>query len=207
MRTPAYLAALLAFMLTGVAVGNDIVERQHRFDRSGIERLIIEQGVGSIRLEPADGDDVEVELRIEPQRNGGWFRRTPDVSNMDLQSGKRGDVLTLAFKERNVASHWVVRLPALTELVIDAGVGQVAGRLPSMTARINLGVGEVDIGVERNAVGAVDLSVGVGETRITGAVEEKQQRAFVSSQSSGRGDGANALWIKVGVGEVRVDLR
>jgi hypothetical protein len=208
MRTRAILAVLLLVALaTMMAAANDSVERLHSFDASGIERLTVEHGVGSILLVPADGGNIEVELRIEPQQNGGWFRRTPDVSDMDLESRMRGDRLTLSFKEKNVSSHWVIRLPALRELSMNTGVGEVSGRLPPMAATVHVGVGSVHLEAERATAGAIDLSAGVGDTRITGGAETEQRRAFVSSESSGRGDGENAIWIKVGVGDAAVQLR
>lgn len=205
-QTAAWLVALIG-SFAGTAAAQEAVHRSHSFDAEGVEHLRIEYRVGTISLEPADGNQIEVELRIEPKDGPGWFSRRPDLEDMDLAASTRTGRLTLSFQERNVSTHWVVRLPTLARLTIDAGVGAVQGRLPATDVEVHLGVGDVDLEMARSEAGRIELKAGVGDTSIDGAGSGSRTRAFVSSESSAEGSGPHPVRAAVGVGEVRVALR
>jgi hypothetical protein len=185
---------------TGAA---DEVQRSHRFDTTGIEHLHIEHRAGELILEPAPGNQIEVELRIEPMGD-----REVEVADLDLTSSVRGDRLTLSFGEEDVHSRMVVRVPRLRQLTIDAGAGEVQGTLPSMETEVQLRAGTVDLGLDRSSTGRVDLRARVGDTAVHGARNVETSRALVvGSTSSATGDGSHRVKANVLAGEVSVSLR
>lgn len=209
-----FYAILLLCLLASTALADpgDSVERHYVYDVSQVDELRIDFRVGKLRIEPATGDSVEVDLRIKAENGGGWwplpfFRSRPDLSGMELKSRSRGRHLWLSFNEKNVRTDWVLRLPRMADLRIRSGVGVVQGELPSMPADIDLGVGEIELSLPAGTAGLIDLSAGVGETRIRGGRDNESRRAIVSSEASALGDGEHRLRARVGVGEVTVDLR
>ena len=181
----------------------DEVRRSHRFDTTGIERLHIDHRAGELILEPAAGDRIEVELRIESQEG-----REVEVADLDLTSSVRGDRLTLRFGEDDVHSYMLVRVPRLKQLTIDAGAGEVQGTLPSMETEVQLRAGTVDLGLDRSSTGRVDLRARMGDTAVHGARNAETSRALlVGSTSSAAGEGSHRVKANVLVGEVNVSLR
>jgi hypothetical protein len=190
---------------TGGTAAAEEVRRTHRFDTAGIERLHIEHRAGELIIEPAEGDQIEVELRIEPQQT--WIDREGDAADLDLTSSVRGDRLTLRFGENDVRSEMLVRVPALERLTIDAGAGEVRGTLPPMETEVFLGAGTVNLDAGRSSTGRIDLRARVGDTSVDGAQNVETSRLIlVGSTSSAAGEGSHRVEAKVRAGDVRVAL-
>lgn len=197
---------VLLAMTTALATAEEQVVRVHQFDAAEFDSLHIDYRVGTLTLEESLNNMVEVELTIKDEHGKRWFTRSPDLQSMDLASRSRGKQLRLVFSENKVITDWVVRVPALQNLNINAGVGVIQGDLPPAAADIDLGVGTIELVARRDSTGAVDLNSGVGETVIRGASSNERRSALVSSESSAHGDGLHMLNAKVGVGEVSVQL-
>jgi hypothetical protein len=190
---------------TGSAAQADEVRRSHRFDTAGIERLHIEHRAGELILAPAEGDQIEVELRIEPRQK--WIEREGDVASLHLAYSVRGDRLTISFGEDDVRSEMLVRVPALEQLTIDAGAGEIRGTLPPMETEVFLGAGTVELDAGRSSTGRIDLRARIGDTAVDGARNAETSRLIlVGSTSSATGEGSHRLEAKVRAGEVRVAL-
>lgn len=204
------LSLLFLLSVPALADASGKVERHYEFDVSDIRELHIEASVGSVRIEPAAGDTVTVDLVIEAESATSWIPflgRDRDVSGMELEHRVRGRELWLHFDENHVTTDWVVRLPALEALRVDLGVGVIEGELPDMPADLDLGVGSVEVAAAAASVGRVDLDAGVGDTRIRGASGTDDRSALVGSESSGSGEGDHPIRISVGVGDVSLDIR
>jgi hypothetical protein len=205
MRVPSAISLIVILAPTAGTAVADEVRRSHRFDTTGIERLQIEHRAGELTLEPTNGDQIEVELRIETQDE--WSERQGAVADLDLTSSVRGDRLTLSFGEDNVHSYMLVRLPALEQLTIDAGAGEVKGTLPPMETEVFLVAGTVNLDVDRSATGRIDLRARIGDTAVDGARNVETNRVIlIGSTSSATGDGSHRVEAKVRAGDVRVGL-
>ncbi|MGM0632337.1 MAG: hypothetical protein ACQETO_04095 [Pseudomonadota bacterium] len=204
------LSLLILLSVPALAGASAKEERHYEYDVSDIEALHIDASVGTIRIEPASGSTVTVDLVIEADSTASWIPflgRDRDVSGMELTHRVRGRELRLHFDENHVTTDWVVRVPVLQTLRVDLGVGNIEGDLPRMPADIELGVGSVELSAAGAAVGRIDLDAGVGDTRIRGASGKDARSALVGSQSSGWGDGEHRIRIDVGVGDVSLSLR
>ncbi len=205
MRVPSATSLIAILAAAGATAAADEVRRSHRFDTAGIEHLQIEHRAGELTLEPAEGDEIEVELRIEPRQE--WLDRKGDVADLDLTSSVRGDRLTLSFGEDDVHSYMLVRLPPLARLTIDAGAGEVQGTLPPMETEVRLGAGTVDLDFDRSSTGRIDLRARIGDTAVHGARNVETNRVIlVGSTSSATGEGSHRVDAKVRAGDVRVAL-
>ena len=180
----------------------DEILRSHTFDSAGIEHLRVEHRAGELTLAPAAGDRIEVELRIEPQKD--W---SGEVADLDLASSVHGNRLTLDFGEDNVHSYMLVRVPLLKQLTIDAAAGEILGTLPPIDAEVLLFAGTIDLDVDRASTGRIDLKARVGDTTVDGAQNAETNRVLlVGSKSSAIGEGSHRLQAKVRTGDIRVGL-
>lgn len=203
MSAPFAGSLILILAATSSTAVADEVRRSHQFDTTGIERLHIEYRAGDLVLAPADGDQIEVELRIEPQKK--W---SGDVADLDVTYSVRGDRLTLRFGEDNVHSHMLVRVPSLEQLTIDVRAGDVEGTLPPMETEVFLGAGDINLQFDRSSTGRVDLRARIGDTAVQGVQNVETNRVIlVGSTSSAAGEGSHRVEAKVRVGDVRVGLR
>lgn|SRR5690606_4924432 len=206
MRAPTASSLIVLLAAACGTAAADEVRRVHRFDTAGIEHLHIDYSAGELVLMPADGDRIEVELRLEPRQERS--AREGRLEDVDLASRLRGDRLTLSFKARDVHSRMLVSLPPVKRLSIDAGAGEVQGTLPPVAAEVRLGAGDIDLHLDRSVTGRVDLRAWVGDTALHGGRNVKTRRAMlVGSTSSAVGQGSLPVEAKVRVGDVRVGLR
>jgi len=202
MRALSASSLIVIFAATTSTAFADEVRRSHTFDTTGIEHLRIEHRAGELTLAPAAGDRIEVELRIEPQKD--W---SGEVADLDLASSVHGNRLTLDFSERDVHSYMLVRVPRLKQLTIDATAGEVLGTLPPMEADVLLRYGTIDLDVDRSSTGRIDLKARFGETAVDGAQNAETNRVLlVGSSSSAVGEGSHRLQAKVRTGDIRVGL-
>src|SRR5688572_33077346 len=111
MRIASASSLIVILAAAGTTAAAEEVQRSHRFDTTGIEHLHIDHRGGELILEPAPGDQIEVELRIEPQDE-----REVDVAELDVTSSVGGDRLTLRFGEVDVHSHMLGRVPRVQQV-------------------------------------------------------------------------------------------
>lgn len=211
MHTRYLLLSLLLVLVAPVSADTvSRVERHYEYDVTDIDELRVDASVGSIRIEPSSAGRISVDLVIKAKNGTSWIPflgRDRDVSAMELTRRTRERQLWLRFDEDHVTSEWVVRLPALTDLRVDLGVGVIEGELPDMPADIELGVGSVELSVAVASAGEIALDAGVGDTSIRGASGTNSRSALVGSTFSGRGEGHHRIRIDVGVGDVSLELR
>lgn len=197
--TPLFLLALALPMHPAVA--DDLVEREYAFDLADIDEVEFRGNVGSIRILPATGTQLQLELEIEAQERG-WFRRQVDVSELELETRSIGSRLVLEQSEEHTKTTWTIRLPVVARTRIDLGVGEIDAELGATELDVDLGVGAVEVSLPAASMRAVSLSVGVGEARLRGLESRSDKRNMVSQDVRAEGYGNADVRIEVGVGEI-----
>ncbi|MBC54817.1 MAG: hypothetical protein CMQ34_13390 [Gammaproteobacteria bacterium] len=204
-KKAASIILLLAFSIS-MACADTQVSRYHEFDAGEIDTLRIDARVGTIQVEPSTSGKFEVELTITDEDGGGWFRRSPDLDNMDLRSRRNGDQLRLSFSEDKVKGEWIVRVPSLEQLDVELGVGTIKVLMAHFGIVADVGVGTIELQAQKTDIGSVDLSVGVGDTHINGGTDTESRRAMVSSETTAYGTGSKSIRARAGVGDVQAEL-
>lgn len=202
-QTTIALLLLVTALPLQPALAEDSVVREHTFDLADIEAVEFQGNVGSIRILPATGTQLEIVLEIDAQ-DRGWFRRDVDVSTVDLQSRTSGSRLVLEQVEDHTNTTWTIRLPVVAYTRIDLGVGEIEAELGSTELDIDLGVGEVDVALPAAGIGGVALSAGVGEVNLRGIESNSNERRMVSHDLRAEGEGSADVRIEVGVGEIEL---
>lgn len=165
----------------------------------------LEFGVGSVTFERSSDDSIEVEMVAKPSEKK-WFGKAK-LDEIELQAEQDGDRLVLKVPEQDgVTLQWVIRVPQVAELNVDLGVGQIAGELYASDMDINLGIGDIDLDVYGD-VDSVKTDVGIGDTNVSGAHENSNDRAFISASSRAKGNGDARINIDTGIGDVTVRIK
>lgn len=202
------LLPCIALALSGGALaadGEDHVVREYSFPLTDIEEIEIHASVGQMRIMPSEGNEIRLVLEIESNDNG-WFDRSRDVSDVELESDVRGKRLVLRQTEDETTTEWTVQMPAVARTSIEMGVGEIDAQFGPTELDIDMGVGDVEVSLPESSTGEIDLATGVGEVKLRGAHDVENDRAFVSHDVHGSGDGDMDARIDVGVGEVRLEL-
>ena len=202
------VGVMMMTMLVTTARADDEVTRSHDFDLDGIEEVEFRSTVGSFEIIPTRGDELRVVLEIEGNKRG-FFRRSTDVSDMDLESRERGDTLILEFEEENANANWIVEMPRTSSVErtsIQMGVGEVNVEIGGTELEVELGVGDVDINAPEDSVGRINLNVGVGDASMRGGEVIDHDAMFISQSIEGEGNGTFDMEVDVGVGDISVRL-
>jgi hypothetical protein len=160
-------------------------------------------GVGSLALSHHDGDEVEVEIKATAT-DGSFWRSKGDLSKVELNATQKGNWLELEVPEQdNIQLEWQVKLPRVSSLDIELGIGEIKGKITSTDLDIDLGIGDIKITLMGD-VKSINMNVGVGDTRITGASHSSSERAIVTSSSNAQGNGQARINIDAGIGDVHL---
>jgi len=89
---------------------------------------------------------------------------------------------------------------------LNLAVGQLIARVGATELDVNVGVGQASVTAARIDTGHIVASAGVGSATVHGANRSDSQRAFVSENVDGFGEGEFNIEVNVGVGEASVFL-
>lgn len=196
---------LCGLLLAGSSYADDRVVKEYSFDLADISEVDFQGSVGSMDFVETSGTELKIVLVIEAD-DGGWFGRRKDVDDVELESRVRNDRLVLKMEEEDTNTEWTVQLPAVAVTNIHMGVGEIDGVFGATELDVELGVGEVDVELPAASAGVIEVSVGVGDASLRGASHEEHDRAFISQDIRGQGDGTNEINVEVGVGDASVTL-
>jgi len=119
---------------------------------------------------------------------------------------QKGNWLELEVPEQdNVQLEWQVKLPRLSSIDLELGIGEIKGRIESSDLDIDLGIGDIKLTLIGD-VKSINMDVGVGDTKITGANHSSSERAIVTSSSSAQGNGQARINIDAGIGDVHLTI-
>jgi hypothetical protein len=218
------LAALLA-LAPAIAPAADSVTRTRMLATDPVASIVVEAGVGEVRIEQGEGNAIDVRVTITPKRTTGPVGKLPDVSKLEMSATMRGDQLRLEVDSKNIEERWVLRLPTKVfsaievnlgvgnasvttnarRVEVDLGVGEATVTAPAGAIAVNVGTGDADIRSTRANAGTVEGTTGVGGLTVTG-VDGTVERHMVGGSIKGKGKGREPIEVQVGVGELKVTL-
>lgn len=198
----ATLAGTFAF------AANNAVTRTLDVALEDVTALVIDGGVGTMDIVPVAGTTLRIEVEIEGNRTG-LLRRKRDVTDIELAQHLRNGELKIELTEDDfddLEVHWTIEMPAVAATSLNLAVGQLIARVGPTALDVNVGVGQASVTAARIATGHIEASAGVGSATLHGANRSDSQRAFVSENVDGFGEGDFDIEVNVGVGEASVFL-
>lgn len=198
--------ASLVAMSPVVLAADHIGTVKHIYPATGVDRLVIDNRVGEVRIRPGTGDSYEVTVNLEGNRHG-LMRKLKSVTGLDISAKSSNGRLHLKFNEDDVEADWTILLPKTlpAEVGVNLGVGEVDLVAPNASISVDLGVGDVDVTTTKASAGDIALTVGVGEASVRGT-PNAVKASGVASNVNAKGDGARDVTVTVGVGDASVVL-
>lgn len=189
------------------AIADSIKHISHSVDASTLESVEFEISVAEVEIEVYDGEEIQLEIELESQRN--WFSwRRRDIEDIELDVRGGGGNVYLGIDEQNIEQHWRVLLPAKLAVEMNLGVGDIRIKEFTNSLEMEVGVGAVRIEVNDTDYEEIHLSAGVGDASISGFSNgSDNERSFISADSYYHGSGELTINIEVGVGDVEVRNR
>ncbi len=203
-----------ALLATAAHAGSRAREISRRFSLAADQAVRLDLSVGEIRIEGADIDKVEAELRIECRwGNDEDCDRLLEKVDLDSRSTSRRLILEIvsdsSWRQTKLEIEGDFRVPRDVALEVDMGVGELTIEGVTADLSADLGVGELSIRIPAATVRSVGLDAGVGEAKLLGAgtfVEGRRSMLVGSEVFWDDGAGEARVRADVGVGEVTVYL-
>ncbi|MCF2908702.1 hypothetical protein L1285_10270 [Pseudoalteromonas sp. DL2-H2.2] len=200
MRKNIMIGALL--VLSAAAQAKETRTLTQTFELADSKELEIQFPIGKLKTESHTGKTIEVTIVLEPAEY--------DLDNMagvledvQLDSRRAGDDLSLSINNKYVKQHWTVKVPESMELDVEIDVGNVKLLGLNNDADVEIGVGNVNIESSAKDFRRVRFDSGVGKTRVSDLPgEANTDRNMVGETLRYRGDGEHSLDIEVGVGNI-----
>lgn len=171
----------------------------------GLSLLVLNSGVGEVRVRAAEDDTVKVRVTIKDSDNN-WFDSQNDLEAAELVVNTDRERLELDIEGEDLSEDWVLELPARLALELDHGVGEVKIDGLEGDIDVDLGVGDLDIRVGEEQVGDVETDVGVGEVEIEGRGSRSGGGMPFGQKAHFEGQGQQQIRADVGVGDVEIHL-
>jgi hypothetical protein len=201
-------------LATAAYAGTEVREISSTFTLEQDQLLRLDLSVGEIRIEGADIDQVEADLRIECRwGNKQDCERLLAKVELTARDTSRRRILELvsdsSWRKTKLEIEGDFRVPRGTSLEVDMGVGELTIEDITGDLSADLGVGELSIRIPAAAVRSVGLDAGVGEAKLLGAgnfVAGRRSMLVGSEVFWDQGEGKARVRADVGVGEATVYL-
>lgn len=210
---PIVLTYLALLALALPAPAGSAVTRDVSFPLSAGQRVKLEFPTGTLRIEPSDGDRVQVRTTLRCDRDDDkCAERAQSIEVVSVSSSS-----TLRVKLQGWPPRWnplglhletVARVPRARALDVTLGVGQLEVKDHRGDLAADVGVGDAIVTAARSDARRVRLEVGVGDARLNRGGETIGGAGFIGHVVDwDQGKGRSELRVKVGVGKVEVTLR
>jgi hypothetical protein len=211
-KTTLILAAALLWV---VPAGADEIVRafQQQIPVAGADRIVLDFPVGELTVEGGDGPQVGLDVKIAC--NHRTSRCEEAAQALRLVYNTSGGQLRVEVKNwpkfggsRSLQIRARINVPRDLPLKANLGVGELNVQGMAGDLDVDLGVGEVNVTLPKEAVGSVDLDTGIGEASLHAAGRRYESAGlFTRELSWDKGTGRSRVKVDCGVGEIDVNLR
>ncbi|MGH8371966.1 MAG: hypothetical protein ACRETO_04455 [Gammaproteobacteria bacterium] len=176
---PILLLACLPFAVQATDTSHTL---QAVSPTAGVNRIVLDAGVGQLKITPSADDSVHVQVRLEKKsQNFLWFfhwmsqSTAKAISQITLQQQSQGSSITYSLKypdhldDGNVKQNWDVQIPSRLFTKVTMKVGQLSVNGISGGVDVNLNVGEVTL---NTPAGSMKATVNVGQIRATSGTSQ-----------------------------------
>jgi hypothetical protein len=214
-RLPAVCAFALAAALPLAAHAGgsaDVRTLTGNVTAAGAERVSVDAPVGEFHLRGAATSTVAVEVKVRCEKPVAADCRRK-AERIELRTETEGDAVTVEVRgwpkggNDGLSLSLHVTVPRDLPLSGEFGVGELTVEGLEAGARLELGVGEMNVELAADSIRRADLEVGVGEAVLYVGGRRIEGKGFLGREidwTSGRG--RHALDAEVGVGEIEVRL-
>jgi hypothetical protein len=204
-----------AALLWVVPASADEVVRSFRqqIPIANAQKIHLDFPVGELNVDPGDGGQVGLEVKVKCKEKTG--RCADAAQDLKLVYDNSGDVFHLQMKRfpkwggaKNL--HVIAHVTVPRELAVHAelGVGEMNIQGLAGDLDVDLGVGEVNVTLPKEAFGSASLDTGIGEASLIAAGRHYESAGLVTRTLTwDKGTGRSRVTVDCGVGEIDVTLK
>lgn len=204
----------LALLLAVVPVGASEIVRsfKQQIPVGDADEIALDFPVGEVTVEAWDNPQVNLEVKIACNKktsrceeaakalrlvyNTSGNRLRVEVKNWPKMAGKSLHVIAK------------VNVPRDLPLWTDLGVGELTVQGTEGDLTLDVGVGEVNVTLPKDAIRSVDLDTGIGEANLSAAGRHYESAGLMARQLTWHEGKGNAhVKVDCGVGEIGVSLK
>jgi len=207
-------AALLPVIAAGAAGADEVVRSfRQQIPIAKAHKVHLDFPVAELHVDPGAGDQVGLDVKVKCREKTG--RCADAAHDLKLVYDNSGDVFKIEMKRfpkwhgsKNLQIVARITVPRDLALKAELGVGEMNVHGIAGDLTLDLGVGQVNVDLPKEAIASVDLDTGVGEASLIAAGRRYQSSGLVSKELSwDKGTGRSKVKVDFGVGEIDVVLK
>ncbi len=209
------IALILAVSLlpVGVASADEVVRSfRQQIPIAKAHRVHLDFPVAELNVDSGAGDQVGLDVKVKCREKTG--RCADAAHDLKLVYDNSGDVFKIEMKRfpkwrsKNLQIVAHITVPRDLALKAELGVGEMTVHGVAGDLTLDLGVGQVNVDLPKEAIASVDLDTGVGEASLIAAGRRYRSSGLVSKELSwDKGTGRSKVKVDCGVGEIDVVLK
>jgi hypothetical protein len=208
------LIAIAALVWVAPAAGAEEIVRSFRqqIPVAGAGGITLDFPVGEVTVEAWDSPQLGLDVKIACNRRTS--RCLEAAKGLRLVYETSGDRLRVKVKNwprfGGKSLHVIARIDVPRDLPLTAelGVGELSIRGTASDLTVDLGVGDVNITLPKEAIRSVDLDTGIGEASLHAAGRRYESAGLMARELRwDQGTGRAGVTVNCGVGEIDVTLR
>lgn len=212
-KTVLILSAALVLGVAPTAASEIMRSFSQQIPVGDAAEIALDFPVGEVTVEAWDNPQVNLEVKVACNKRTS--RCEEAAKAVRLVYNTSGDRLRVEVKNwPKMASgkglHVIakVNVPRNLPLWTDLGVGELTVEGTAGDLTVDLGVGEVNITLPKDAIRSVDLDTGIGEADLSAAGRHYESAGIMARQLTwNKGTGNARVKVDCGVGEIDVNLR
>ena len=215
--TALMTAAALLWVAPAGAAGADEIVRSFRqqIPVGSADQVYLEFPVGEVTVEAWDNPQVNLDVKVACNQAKSKSRCMEAAKGLRLIYNTSGDRLHVEMKNwpklaGSKGLHVIARINVPRDLPLRAelGVGELTVQGTEGDLKVDLGVGEVNVTLPKDAIRSVDLDTGVGEASLVAGGRRYESAGLVARELNwNKGTGHAEVEVDCGVGEIDVILK
>ncbi|HEV8579228.1 MAG TPA: hypothetical protein VGX68_09100 [Thermoanaerobaculia bacterium] len=212
-RAALTLFATALLMATSAGAAEIVRSFRQQVPVGNVDEISLEFPVGEVRIEAWESSqiDLDVKLACNHQATSRCREAAKGVRLIYNTSGDRFRVEIKnwpKFSTKGLHVQARINVPRELPLRAELGVGELTVTGTANNLTVDLGVGEINITLPKEAIGSVDLDTGVGEANLVAAGRRYQSAGLIARELRwNKGTGQARVTADCGVGEIDVALK
>jgi hypothetical protein len=211
-KTALILAAALLWV---IPAGADEIVRSFRqqIPVANTRTIHLDFPVAELNVDSRAGDQVGLDVKVKCREKTG--RCADRAHELKLVYDNTGEVFKIEMKKFpkwHGSSHLQIvariTMPRNLALKAELGVGEMNIHGVAGDLTLNLGVGQVNVDLPKEAIASVNLDTGIGEASLVAAGRHYSSAGLIAKELSwNKGTGRSKVKVDCGVGEIDVILK
>ncbi|MFY9820030.1 MAG: hypothetical protein WAM82_01530 [Thermoanaerobaculia bacterium] len=211
-KTALILAAALLWVLPAGA--SEVIRSfRQQIPIANAHKILLDFPVAELNVDSAPGNQVGLDVKVKCHEKTG--RCADRAHELKLVYDNTGEVFKIEMKRfpkwrgsSNLQIVARITVPRDLDLRAELGVGEMNVHGIAGDVTLNLGVGQVNVDLPKEAIASVNLDTGIGEASLVAAGRHYSSSGLIAKELSWtRGTGRSKVKVDCGVGEIDVVLK